>query len=81
MGRRPENPLKTLPCNTATPLDSIHREAIRLYTCAFRALPVVSLHAEAYDPPLELRRNELGLRFLYWLGSKSHIYRIPKYPG
>ena len=23
------------------------------------------MHAKAYDPPLELRRKELGLRFLY----------------
>ena len=46
-------------------LDSIHREGIRIYTGAFRTSPVSALHVEANDPPLVLRKNELGLRFLY----------------
>ena len=50
-------------------LDSIHREGIRIYTGAFRTSPAEALHVEANDPPLELRRNELGLRFLYKLKS------------
>ena len=48
-------------------LDSIHREGIRIYTGAFRTSPVEALHVESNDPPLELRRNELELRFLYKL--------------
>ena len=39
-------------------LDSIQREGIRIYT---------TLHVEPNNPPLEIRRNELGLRFLYKL--------------
>ena len=50
-------------------LESIHKEHVRVYTVAFRTSPVELLHAEAYDLPLELRKNELGIRFLYWLQS------------
>ena len=46
--------------------DSIHRKDIRIYTGAFRTSPV-----EVNDPLLKLRRNELGLRFLYKLKSNS----------
>ena len=53
-------------------LDSIHREDIRIYTGAFRTSPVEALHVEANDPPLELRRNELGLRFLYKPKATAH---------
>ena len=42
-------------------LDSIHRESIRIFTGAFTMSPVESLHVEAYDPPLELRRNAVIL--------------------
>ena len=52
-------------------LDSIHRDGIRIYTKAFRTSPVKTLHLEANNPPLELRRNELGLSFLYKLKSKT----------
>ena len=48
-------------------LDSIHNGGITIYTGVFRTSPVEVLHLEASDPPLELRRNELGLRFLYIL--------------
>ena len=50
-------------------LDSIHREGIRIYTGAFRTSPAETLYIEANDPSLELRRNKLGLRFLYKLKS------------
>ena len=46
-------------------LDSIHSECIRIYTRVFRTSLVECFHVEANDPPLELRRNELGPRFLY----------------
>ena len=45
--------------------------SIRIYTGAFRISPIESLHIEANDTPMELRRNELGLRFLYRLKSNS----------
>ena len=45
-------------------VDIIHIEGIRIYTGAFRTSPVKTLHVEVNDPPRELRKNELGLRFL-----------------
>ena len=52
-------------------LDSIHREGIRKYTGASRASPVEALDVKENDPPLELKRNKLGLRFLYKLKSNT----------
>ena len=52
-------------------LDRIRRESIKIYTDIFRNSPVELLHYKAYDPTLELRRNELGLRFLYRLRSTT----------
>ena len=58
-------------------LDSIHREGIRIYTGAFRISPVEALHVEANDPSLELKRNELGLRYLYKLKSNpAYIHTL-----
>ena len=42
-----------------------------MYKGAFRTSPVESLQAEIYDATMELRRNELGLRFLYWMRSNT----------
>ena len=44
---------------------------MRIYTGTFRTSPVESMYAEAYDPTMELRKKELGLRFLYRLRSNS----------
>ncbi|GFS72964.1 putative RNA-directed DNA polymerase from transposon BS [Trichonephila clavipes] len=38
-------------------LDSVHHQALRLCLRAFRTSSVESLYAEAYEPPLDLRRN------------------------
>ena len=51
-------------------LDSTHRDCIRIYTGAFRTSPVALLHVEEYHSPLKLKRNILGLKFLYKLRSK-----------
>ena len=59
-------------------LDSIHREDIRIYTGPFRTLPVEALHVEANDSPLELRRNELRLRFLYKLKGNTSCIEMLK---
>ena len=48
-------------------LDSIHIEGIKIYTGAFRISPAEALQVEANNPHLELRMNELGLRFQYKL--------------
>ena len=47
----------------------MHRESITKHTDTFRTSSVK--HAEAYNPPQELRRNEQGLRFLYKLRSNT----------
>ena len=52
-------------------LNSIHKEGMRIYTGALRTSPVEALHVETADPPLELRRNELGLKFLYKLKNNT----------
>ncbi|GFR29460.1 RNA-directed DNA polymerase from mobile element jockey [Trichonephila clavata] len=38
-------------------LDPVHHQGLRLCLGAFRTSPVESLYAEAYEPPLDLRRN------------------------
>ena len=67
--------------NTALPgrlkkLGTIHREGIRIYTGAFRISQVEALYVETNDPPLELRRNELGLRLLYKLKNNTSYIKI-----
>ena len=52
-------------------LNSIHRDGIKIYTGAFRTSLVEALHVEANDLPLELRRNELGLRLMHKLKSNA----------
>ena len=61
-------------------LDNIHRGGIRIYTDVFRISPVEALYLEANNPPLELRKIELGLRFLYKLRSNTS-YIQTKYTG
>ena len=50
-------------------LDSVHGEDIRIYIGAFKISLVEILHVGANDPPLELKMNELGLRFMLKLNS------------
>ena len=45
-------------------LYSKQREGIRIYTKAFRTQSIEVLYLGANDLPLELRRNEMRLRFL-----------------
>ena len=60
-------------------LDSIHREGMKIFTGAFRTTSVEALHVEANDPLLELRKNELELKFLYKLKSNtSYIETLNK---
>ncbi|GFQ80630.1 putative RNA-directed DNA polymerase from transposon X-element [Trichonephila clavata] len=42
-------------------LDPVHHQSLRLCLGAFRTSPVESLYAEAYEPPLDLRRKYLYL--------------------
>ena len=51
-------------------LDIVHRSGIRLSLGAFKSSPKEALYAEANEPPLEIRRQELAMR--YALKIKSH---------
>ena len=55
----------------AKKLNSTNRKGISIHTGAFRTSSVESLNAETCDPTMELRRNELRLRFLYRLRNNS----------
>ena len=55
--------------NVIKTLNSIHNEALRLSSGAFRSSPVSSLHAETNEPPLDLHREELCLKYYFWLKS------------
>ena len=45
--------------NVLMKLNSVHHEAIRCCTGAFRSSPVVSLYSESGEPSLQLRRDKL----------------------
>ena len=44
-------------------LNIIHRSGIRLSLGAFKSSPKEALYAEANEPPLEIRRKELAMRY------------------
>ncbi|GFX85029.1 putative RNA-directed DNA polymerase from transposon BS [Trichonephila clavipes] len=54
-------------------LDPVHHQALRLCLRAFRTSPVESLYAEAYEPPLDLRRNK---KFIIYTDSLSALQSI-----
>ncbi|GFX46002.1 RNase H domain-containing protein [Trichonephila clavipes] len=49
--------------------DPVHHQALRLCLGAFRTSPVESLYAEAYEPPLDLRRKYLCLNYFMKIQS------------
>ncbi|GFR16281.1 putative rna-directed dna polymerase from mobile element jockey-like protein [Trichonephila clavata] len=57
-------------------LDPVHHQGLRLCLGAFRTSPVESLYAEAFEPPLDLRRKYLyslsALQSIVSLHSSSH---------
>lgn len=44
-------------------LKPVQNQALRLCLGAFRTSPIVSLHVEAFEPPMEIRRLQLGLQY------------------
>ena len=52
-------------------LDSIHNDATRLCSGAFRTSPVTSLLVNAEEVPLELHRQELCLRYIFRIQSNK----------
>ena len=45
-------------------LDHVHNQGLCLSLGAFRSSPVESLHVEAHEPPLEIRREKLALHYI-----------------
>ena len=45
-------------------LDVVHNQALRICTGAYRTSPIDSLYVDSGMPPLALRREELGLRYV-----------------
>ena len=52
-------------------LDVVHNMGLRICSGAFRTSPVESLYVDTHQLPLDLRREELGLRYL--MRIKSNI--------
>ena len=50
-------------------LDVVHNMGLRICTGAFRTSPVESLYVDSNELPLDLRREELGLRYMTRLKS------------
>ena len=59
--------------NIIKTLDSIHNEALRLSSGAFKSSPVTALHVETNEPPLDLHKEEICLKYYLRLQSfKDH---------
>ena len=52
-------------------LDVLHRQGIRLCLGAFKSSPNESIYVEANEPPLELRRIELAMRYALKIHSNK----------
>ena len=54
-------------------LDVVHNAGLRICSGAYRTSPVESIYVDTHELPLDLRREELGLRYLMKLkGSPSN---------
>lgn len=52
-------------------LQPVQNQALRLCLGAFRTSPIASLHAEALEPPMEIRRLQLGLQYAIKVASDT----------
>ena len=50
-------------------LDPVQNQALRLCLGAFRTSPVSSLHVEAHEMPLDIRRRRLALQYCFKVSS------------
>ena len=59
-------------------LDVVHNMGLRICTGAFRTSPVESLYVDSNELPLDLRREELGLRYITRLKSspKNPTFKV-----
>ena len=53
-----------LPAKLLRKLDVVHNMALRICTGAFKTSPIESLYVDSGFPPLAIRREEQGLRYL-----------------
>ena len=53
-------------------LDVVHRSGIRLSLGAFKSSPKEALYVEANEPPLEIRRKELAMRYALKIKSNPN---------
>lgn len=60
--------------STLKTLDPIHHSGLRLATGAYRTSPVESLYVECAEPPLELRRNLLSMKYAH------KVLSVPDHP-
>ena len=56
-------------------LDVVHNQGLRICTGAYRTSPVESIYVDANELPLDLRREELGLRY------RTRIKSSPQNPS
>ena len=64
--------------DTLEPLNVLHRQGIRLCLGAFKSSPKEALYVEANEPPLQIRREDLMMR--YGLKIKSNPQNPPTHP-
>ena len=67
---------------TLEKLDIVHNMALRICTGAYRTSPVESLYVDSGIPPLFIRREELGLRYMSKVLTLKHNpnYKYMKQP-
>ena len=64
-------------------LDVLHRQGLRLCLGAFKSSPNESLYVEANEPPLELRRKDLAMRYALKIKSmpdnptNDSLFKLP----
>ena len=64
-------------------LDVLHRQGLRLCLGAFKSSPNESLYVETNEPPLELRRKYLAMKYALKIKSNSNnpvfdsLYKLP----
>ena len=60
-------------------LNVVHRHGLRLCLGAFKSSPIEALYAEANELPLELRRQELAMRYALKIKANpdNAVYNSP----
>ena len=59
------------PAKSLEELDRVHHKGLRICSGTFQTSPVLSLYVDTHQLPLDLRREELGLRYLTRIKSNA----------